>query len=200
MANWAIVRLVTFWISLTFILSYGFFNPNPEIINVTYNIIKNFIQLFKIILNTNNSIKSPYREEIQRRTISNGTKKAENTTYELFAVQERTKFIPNNGDPVLYTEWQNTTFYEEAISEEFVETKSKVFIGYTYSGISIYSKYIDRERINVKDLKTGNIIYGQWSNIKEYQELSDTLYSLLYRIFAVLFHYQFFDTSYFSEL
>ena len=163
--------------SMYFQIPVYFVDSCDEIGNDTEYNIQEFIRwaLGNKALSTKECIKAHYREDIvmERRTrISRGTKKSGNRTYEQFVDQERKKIIPNNGDPVRFSDWQTTRSYEEPISEDIVETRRRISQGYTYRGDSRYHMYVDQQRTNIKDLRTGNITYGQWYNAREYEEFS----------------------------
>lgn len=101
------------------------------------------------------------KEEVElRKHFLVGTKKLGNITYELYEDQKRIKIIPNNKDPIRYTNWETLKKYKEPAKEEKKETRKNVDLGYKYSndGTIRYKVTVDQERKIIRDLKKTSIL------------------------------------------
>lgn len=108
--------------------------------------------------------------EEKRTKVSVGIQTKGDTTYEIFEDQVRMKIIPNNDEPIRFTEWTCIKKYEEPIQKIIIETKPNVHLRYKYSddGMIQYKVSVDQERKIVRDLRTGeDIETGPWQNSSE---------------------------------
>lgn len=124
-------------------------------------------------LSTNNfkpvQFQEQHVEEFQKH-VSVGTEKRGDTTYEKFEDRKRIKIIPNNKDPVRYSNWECIKKYEEPIKKEIIEKKNNVDLGYKYSndGSIRYKVTVDQQRKIIRDLRTGrDIEVSPWYNASE---------------------------------
>lgn len=115
------------------------------------------------------SYREDHEEEV-RTGVSKGFEERGDTTYELFEDLKRIKIIPNNKDPVRYTDWECIKSYEKAIKKKIIQQKFDVDQGYIYSTNppKRYKVTANQEKIIIRDLQTGyDIEETPWYNISE---------------------------------
>lgn len=124
-------------------------------------------------LDTENFREAYYREDRvleRRKHVSVGFETRGDIKYELFEDQERIKIVPNNKDPIRYTEWECIDEYEEPVEKVTYQIKNDVDLGYEISKNQKirYKVYVDQERKIVRNLRTGKIIEKTpWYNISD---------------------------------
>lgn len=105
----------------------------------------------------------------ETRTIKVDSQIRNNIKYQKYEDQTRKKIIPNNGDPVRYTDWTMVKQYEKPI--EIIEIQKRtVNLGFKFSPDKMikYSVSVDQERKNILDFHTNKIIQeGNWYGVKE---------------------------------
>lgn len=124
-------------------------------------------------LDTSKFVEAGYKEdrvEETRERHSVGFETRGRSKFQKFEDQKRFKIIPNNGDPIRYTEWEKIKEYEEEI-EKTIINKRTIDRGTKISpnGMIRYKITVDQEREVIIDPKTNKTIKeGYWYDVTEH--------------------------------